>query len=343
MPNQAQTPKKQTRQQQWLAIPQLEGSLGHVVQAFLRNRAKKGLSPHTVSRLYYNLRPLADHFAQTPPKQITARDLHDYQRSLWRKYAADTIRVITVDIRQLFRWGHKKGYLRSAKVAKKLSAVKVKATRRQQRAANEADVLATIHCLTNQIAPFVERDLFGNLFALPGIDPWMVRDLFSLVFLYETGARVGELVQFGSRPMAQAVAQRKDVYRITVVGKTNDRDRWFTQSTADLWTLWSQVRPQGADDYAVVGWRWSNVAPMKPQTLTQSIQKRSLDNGIAPFTTKALRHAKIKRARLVGGLEIAQLLVDHSQISTTMNYDWGANEAIEQAALATGVTLRFNL
>lgn len=339
MPN--REPSKTTRQSQWLATPQHEGSLGHVLQRFLQNRTKKGLSPHTVGRLYYNLRPLAEHFAQTPVAQITARDLHDYQRSLWRKYAGDTIRVATGDIRQLFRWGHKKGYLPSAKVVKKLAGVKVKASRRKKRAANEDHVLATIHCLSNQIAPFIERDFFGNLIAKPGIDQRLVRDLFALVFIYETGARVGELVELGSRPMAQAVAVRSNVYRLTVVGKTDDQDRWFTQSTADLWALWSQVRPQGADDYAVVGWRWRSVTPLKPSTLTQSIQKRSLDNGIPPFTTKALRHAKIKRARQLGGLEVAQLLIDHSQITTTMNYDWGADEAIEQAALATGVALTF--
>lgn len=335
-------PQKKTRMDLWLSTPQPEGSLGHVLQAFLRNRTKKGLSPHTVGRLYYTLRPLADHFSHIPADQITARNLYDYQRSLWRQYAADTIRVITGDTRQLFRWGHKKGYIPSSKVVKKLARVRIRPSRRKKRAADEKDVLATIRCMSEQISVFAERDSSGNLVPKEGINPWAVRDLFALVFLYETGARVGELVDLGSRPMAQAVMTGKEVYRITMVGKTDDRDRWFTQSTADLWHLWSQVRPEGANQYAIVGWRWEGtVSPMKPSTLTQAIQKRSIDNGIPPFTSKSLRHAKIKRARQSGGIEIAQTLIDHSQITTTMDYDWGGEDAINKAALETGVSLIF--
>ncbi|MDA0244314.1 MAG: hypothetical protein OT477_12930 [Chloroflexi bacterium] len=95
----SQPPKRKTRIELWLSVPQPEGSLGHVIQAFLKNRLKKGLSPHTVGKLYYSLRPLAEHFAHTRANEITARALYNYQKDLCRKYAADTIRGITGDIR----------------------------------------------------------------------------------------------------------------------------------------------------------------------------------------------------------------------------------------------------
>ena len=228
-------------------------------------------------------------------------------------------------------------------MVKKLAAVRMKSHRRKNRAANEGDVSTLINIMSHELNPYIERDLFGNLIAKSGIDPWLVRDLFALVFIYETGARVGELVELGSLPMNKAVATRSSVYSITMVGKTDDRDRWFTQSTADMWALWTKVRPEGAEDYAVVGWIWDGTlaTPMRPDIITQAIQRRCVNAGIPPFTSKALRHAKVKRARAIGGIEVPQFLLDHSQLSTTMNYDWGADEFAQEAALATGLKLSF--
>ena len=324
---------------QWANLAHPAGSVGSAVAQFLHNRLGRGLSPHTVSRLFYNLRPFAEAFGDVPFGEVSATAVRDYQRGLWRRYAPDTVRTVTGDIKQLCKWSKKRGLIGS-NPARRLKGVRSRPGRfRRARAAEEGAVQATISYLAGQLRPYTQRDFFGNLMALEGCDSRAVRDLFALIFLYESGARVGELVELGSITLAHAFRVRSDVYQITMDGKTYDRDRWVTQASADLWGLWCQVRPGGAGEYAIVGWRVTSreATPISSAGVTRMLKRRGREAGVALFGSQALRHAKVKRVRSVGGLELARVLVDHSRIDTTADYDWGAGGEMGAAVVATGV------
>jgi len=103
--------------------------------------------------------------------------------------------------------------------------------------------------LANQLksADLVYRDIFGIL--QTSETDWtyqmkkVLRDLLIVLFLYETGARAGELANLGSKKVNETVKERGDVYLITVEGKTREREHYFTKYTAELWRLWCKIRP----------------------------------------------------------------------------------------------------
>ncbi|MEM7113065.1 MAG: site-specific integrase [Chloroflexota bacterium] len=168
----------------------------------------------------------------------------------------------------------------------------------------------------------------------------MLRDIFIITFLYETGARAGELSSLGTEIMNKTTKCRQKTYWLTVYGKTDDRDLSFTERTAELWRAWQTVRPPYCSDYAIIGWGNGHPpAQLKPNGISQMIAKRCVQAGVAPFRAHALRRRKINRSRKTVGLEVASLLVDHSNLDTTQTYvDIDENE-LNSAIIATGLKL----
>lgn len=332
--------------EKFLLEPHPDGSYFRVLQRFLRREAERN-SPHTVDRLYYSLHPLGKKLENPPLAEISRNDLHTYQQELWLTHAAETVRTVTADIRHFFKWCKKRGH-HSRNPAKRIKSVNAtRSPRRRAHAVPESDVTAVLNHLSTQLQHLIYRDIFGNLTVLD-LTAWdnhdrrALRDLLALTFLYETGARAGELSKLGSHAMNEAIGKPSPActYTVTVTGKTENRNRHFTQSTAELWHIWEQVRPAGADEYAITGWKRTD----PPQSISANgisnmLARRCEEARVKVFRANSLRHAKIKRARLAFGLEVTGRLMDHSSLKSTMNYANIESDELTKATQDTGLQI----
>lgn len=330
----------------FLAADYEKGSCFAVLQRFLEKQQARGLSVYTVARLYYSLHPIGVAAENAPLAALSTEWLREYLDDLWRTHAPETLRTHTADARQFFKWCKKKGH-HPLNIARGIRPVRYRPQRRRRvTAAPEADVRQVMAHLAGLLraSDLVYRDLFRTLQAAE--TGWTeetvraLRDLLILAFLYETGARVGELSRLGSASMDEAIRQPQSVYQVTVVGKTNDRERYFTTYTAELWRLWQQVRPAQAREFAVVGWRGGREAEaeqMRTNGISQMLERRCIQAGVRPFRAQSLRHAKVKRSRQQVGMELAAVLIDHSTIRSTWNYVNIDDDEISQAVVATGL------
>ncbi len=320
-----------------------EDSYHAVLKNFLLQQKQQGVSKATVDRLFYSLYPIGESLGNPSMGDVQHTHLTAYATRLWLLYAPDSVRTFVGDIRQFFKWCKRRGYHKK-NLAKQIAVSRNKRRRskRQSKAPAETAIRHLMEFLANQLGDLVYRDVFGIL-QING-DGWSsqsqkaLRDLFVITFLYETGARVGELSTLGSRNMNEATAEPQRTYGITLTGKTGERDYLFTQSTAELWRVWEQVRPDGANEYAVLGWGNGHMKRgMRPNGISQMIARRCQEAKIKPFRAHALRHAKIKRGRVAVGLETTSILVDHSDLRSTRGYANIDDEELTEAAIKTGV------
>ena len=312
-----------------------------VLQTFLNKRRKKVAEP-TVHRLFYNLHPIGEKFDEdTPIDALTRNWLKEYVDKRWLDSAPDTMRTRIADIRQFFKWCKKKGHL-PKNVAKRLKPIRRRRQRRSK-AAPEKHIKLVIQHISKKIDHLVYRDENNKIQHAPKKfwheqDIKYCRDLFITVFLYETGARGGELSNLGSHTMNEVTKEKRDTYMVTMVGKTNDRDYLFTKRTAELWRLWQKLRPEECQEYAVIGWgRAHSHDQFSTNGISQMLLRRCDEIGIKPFRTHSLRHAKVKRSRQAVGLEVTSHLIDHSNIDTTRGYANIDEEELSEAALKTGL------
>lgn len=319
--------------------------LSVAIAAFLDEKAGE-LSPYSVTHLRASLSRMSRALGDPPAASVTYADLRGYVDGLYLKYKPGTVKPVVGDIRQFWRWA-KKRRLTDRNPAKRLSAptARALASSAESRAAPEGDVRRLIDHLAAGLSRVVYRDLFGNLCAA---DSWRyqelqtLRDLFVVVLVYETGARIGEVQALGSRAMNDALAAPGPAYPLAVHGKTGPRTMWFTAATGELWRLWQDVRPAGCDELALVGWfDRCDPEPIRGRsTLSQMIAKRCAAAGVVPFRAHALRHAKAKRASGVVGLETASRLLDHSSTTVTAHYAAVYDEELRDAAARTGLSHR---
>lgn len=322
------------------------GSFHAVLQTFLRLQDEAGLSVYSINHLYVSLFPLAEEWEGRPPGEVTARWLNDYADRLWLKYVPDTMRPVLGDIRQFFRWCQEEGYCQGNPAARLKLSRRAGRQRipRKAKAVEEERVQAVIDYLAGLVKHLIYRDVFGNLVAVE--EGWgdgerrALRDLFVLVFIYETGARAKEVAQLSSKEMEEVCGKRRRAYTVTSLGKTDDRDCSFTNATADLWRVWQQVRPAGYEEYAVVGWRKDGkVANLLSNGVSLILVRRCREAGVAVFRPHSLRHAKIKRSVPKIGLVATSKLIDHSSTRMTEAY-LKANideSQMEEAVVQTGL------
>lgn len=317
-----------------------------VVAAFLSEKAAE-LSPYSVTHLRASLTPLARALDDPPIATVTYSDLRHYVDALRLSYRPGTLRPVVGDIRQFFRWCKRRKWVKG-NPAKRLKppSRRVVDEAAEPKAAADADVRRLMGHLTALLGRVVWRDLFGNLCAAPASD-WSyrertaARDLFVLVFLYETGCRAGELWRLSRRAMASATAAPGPVYRVVASGKTGEVVLRFTVATAELWSVWDSVRPATAVGYAVFGWRIDHPpAPMSTTTLSRMLARRCQSAGVAPFRAHSLRHAKVKRGKAAVGLEMTSRLIGHGSAVMTAAYAVANEAELTAAALATALPWR---
>lgn len=215
----------------------------------------------------------------------------------------------------------------------------------KNKAADETAVYAVIEHLSQQVKHRILRDIFRNIIIDPAeewtkAERYAIRDLFILAFLYETGARAGEMCELGTVVLNRATAIPADAYTITGFGKTFDSDYYFTHTTAELWRIWQAVRPASDyNHYAVIGWKNGREPhPLQTNGLSQILVRRCWQVGQSNiFRVHALRHAKVQRSRRLVGVEVASALLDHRDIKTTIRYTYIDNVEIQAAAIATGL------
>ncbi len=331
--------RKMNEIKEFLTARQTPGTFNDALKHFLSKRHRKGLSDYSVIHLYNSLHPMAVSLKNPPLASLTPQKVRGYVDHLWLRYAPGTMRPIIGDLKQFFGWCKKKGY-----TAKNLAArlTKPRPRRATSKAARETDVAAVINHLAGLLHHRVYRDVFGNLVHDPAPE-WReaerlaIRDLFAVVFLYETGGRARELTTLGTKVMTRTCQTSRAAYTVTSIGKTNDRDLRFTDNTAELWRIWSAVRPQPCD-HAIYGLRPTHPpAPLATSGLSQILVRRCKETGVPVFRCHALRHAKVRRARQLVGLEVASLLVDHSSVEMTRNYANVDDGELAEAVVKTGL------
>lgn len=318
------------------------GSLLEATQSFLRHQLNRGVSHPQITHLYYSLYPLGVELDNPHIKEIDAYKLREYQDGLWLRYAPATIRSATGDILHFFRWAKKKGLVEK-NPAKRVKKPKKRPGR--SRIVEEEMILAMVKNLRERLKRVCYRDLFGNL--QNGQDGWhfeevkAVRDLFIFLFLYETGARVGELCSLSTRAMDESLLRSAGVaYEVVSIGKTGDKPLRFTRVTAEVYRIWRSVRPDSSL-HAVTSWGRGDsfTRPMSPDTVAKVFERRCRQAAVGVFRPHTLRHAKARRARKAVGLDMAKELMGHSTILVTQEYAEVINKELTDAAMLTGWNL----
>lgn len=305
---------------------------------FLNSR-RYDISPYSVIHLFASLHSMSEALGNPAVDTLTRIALRQYVDGLYLQYSEGTIRSVVGDIKQLCRWMKRHQYT-DKNLGKRL---KKPARRRGKiKATTDQNIKLVANQLTCHLRPIVGRDLFGNLLLAP-LSKWdyqqrqAARDLFVLLFLYETGARAGEMAMLGANAMATALAGGGPAHCITCIGKTQS-EYWFTSATVEAWRIWQYARPKGLENYAVIGWRQrQSPEPLTTNGISHMLVRRCHESHVVPpFRAHALRHSKIQRTRRMVGLETACILIDHANPATTFGYANVALDEITEAVIKTG-------
>lgn len=317
------------------------------VAAFLVERAAE-LSPYSVIHLRASLEPMARGLGDVGAGDVTYADLRGYVDGLNLRYKPGTVKPTVGDIRQFWRWAKRRGVI-ERNPAKRLKAPSSRtvAESAAPKAAPEPDVRRVLDYLAGLLSRVVWRDVFGHVAHAPA-SQWTyseqqaVRDLFVLLFLYETGARAGELRTLGSRAIDTALAVPGPVWRVAVTGKTGQSVVRFTTATAEVWLVWQAARPAGAREYAVVSFfdRCDATPIADRTTISRIIARRCQQAGVTVFRAHALRHAKVERGVAAVGMEVTSRLLGHSSTQVTAGYYGPRENQLSEAAAKTGLGYR---
>jgi site-specific recombinase XerD len=312
-----------------------EGTVGAVAQRFIRKRDERGLSTYSLAHLCASLAPFcAAH--PVPCAALTARQVIDYINHLHRTYAPRTVKGIRGDIKQFLRWAGKKG-LAPRKIYKRLPHIKTEAT---DKSTTISAVAMLGRHLAGNLTQHIYRDLFGNLCWEPPhqwgrLDRLYLRDLTVLVMLYESGARRGELAELGTAAVHRAIHQQHNgVLGVEMFGKTGLQKRWFTRASLELMQCWLAVRHQPNHQLFIYSDR--GAAPIQPGSISLMLARRCREANITPFRTHSLRHLAIKRAKTTFGLEMANKIIDHSTLASTVDYAAVGSDEVRSAVALLG-------
>ena len=158
------------------------------------------------------------------------------------------------------------------------------------------------------------KDLRRLLDATTGDDPASLRDRAVILFLADTGCRLGGLV--GLR-LADVDLDR----RVAVVTEKGDKTRpvYFQDMTRQALARWLEVRPAGGSNRVFVRLHMSPGAALDKEGIAQILRRLKTQAGIdGPANAHSFRHA-FAREYLSDGGDLATLsdLLGHSDITVT--------------------------
>jgi len=271
---------------------------------------ERGLSTHTLQAYQRDLRALAAWLDDARGMNLlTAQppDLHDYLVHLHRqgRKTRTAARVVSC-LRQFYRHALREGWVETDPMAR-IEAPKVR--RPLPHSLSERDVEALLH------APDTET-------------PEGVRDRTMLEVLYATGLRVSELI--GLRPEQVSMTQGL----VRVIGKGGKERLVPLGDEAQMWLTRFMGEPREA---LLQGRRCNELFPtrrsccMTRQTFWYLIKRHAASAGIdKPLSPHTVRHAFATHLLNHGAdLRVVQMLLGHSDLSTTQIYTHVARERLK--------------
>lgn len=270
-----------------------------------------GLSRNTLDAYRRDLEQFALWLHQQCGKDLPAADHGEVQRYLahqfQKKIRASSAARLLSSLKRLFRWLQRQNRV---KVDPTLNIDTPKLPRNLPKSLTEADV--------------------ESLLAAPDVQtPRGERDRAMLETLYASGLRVSELVTLKLPQVSQ------DMGVVRVLGKGSKERLVPLGEEALAWVkrYIASARPallsgQGSDDLFVT----TRGAAMTRQAFWQIIKRYALQAGLkASISPHVLRHAFATHLLNHGAdLRVVQLLLGHSDISTTQIYTHVARERLKQ-------------
>lgn len=141
------------------------------------------------------------------------------------------------------------------------------------------------------------------------------RDLAILLFLADTGCRVGEIVSLRLAGVDLAA------FEAEVDGKTGLGLVDFTETTAEALAAWLKIRPQLDHDYVFTSLGSNYGQPIGAGTVYQLLKRMAKKADVdGRYNPHSIRHLVGQRFTDRGNLELARKKLRHSSIETTARY-----------------------
>ncbi|WP_413111261.1 site-specific tyrosine recombinase XerD [Thaumasiovibrio sp. DFM-14] len=272
---------------------------------------ERGLADNTISSYRHDLNKLVQYLTMQDKNIFTAvtKDLTDYQGWLERsEYVATTRARMTSAIKRLFQYMH-----------------------REKARNDDPSVLLESPKLPTRLPKDLTEEQIENLLNAPKVEePLGLRDRAMIELLYATGLRVTELVSL----TMENVSLRQGVVR--VIGK-GGKERLVPMGENAIYWM-EQFLAQGRS--ALMGQVTGDVVfpsrrakQMTRQTFWYRIKHYASEAGIdsEKLSPHVLRHAFATHLLNYGAdLRVVQMLLGHSDLSTTQIYTHVATERLKQ-------------
>ena len=327
------------------------GSVLGAVREFIHGLARSGKARKTLRHHLDSLQPLGKHLKDTPLASVTSEQIRIYGDILALRYATGGRKSIIGDIRQFFRYCHTER-LTDTFLAKDLKKPTTNRKRSRKRARallkKSAPEAESKHVLRSLSARLKEKGLiFRNVFKQLDYAPaeqWkygdlkILRDLFIILFIYESGARIGGVSTLSRREMVTETGEKQDLYTVETFEKQRWEERDFTEATAEIFRVWDAVRPKACLDHAVLGWGHGHPhRPMSPDSVSVAVAKRWRECGFKERRGHSLRHSKVRRLKRVASPEVASFTIGHSDPRVTKDY--GTEDELADLELASAASM----
>jgi integrase len=247
---------------------------------------------------------LCEAFPMTPAAEFGPLALSGWQKSLCDKtdatgrklYSRRYVVLLVGIVRTIFKWG-----VRTERVPVEVYQALLTVTRPKAGQARASRV----------VRPVSDEDVARTLPKLPRVVTGLVR------LQRATGARPSEIL--GLRPCD--VDRSGDVWTFTpaehkTAGKGHTRVIYFGPVAKSILAEFDPGRPDGF--YFPVRRKFAtDGGPYQPQSYRRAIERACERVGIPLWNPYQLRHARITEVRKAAGIEAAQAIGGHSNLSTT--------------------------
>jgi site-specific recombinase XerD len=252
---------------------------------------------HQTAQIYRDkLSHLCDFLGDVPIEDITAADLRRYVAHLQEcNLSPSALRIRVRALKRLWDFAEVVG------IVKENPARQIKVTRRRgemREWAETDDILALLE-ITQESTPLDSRDRAA------------------ILFLSDTGCRVGELCGLKVDDLDLDAMQAS----VTKMGK-RARCVFFGESTREALQRWLDVRPSDRGPWVFVSLAGHSKRALTPSSLHQMLKRRGKAAGCkGPVSPRAFRNAFI-RSFIVDGcnLETLSRLLGHSSTEVTVSH-----------------------